>query len=175
MGQVNGTVIEPAALTASYTITDELSGSDGSINLTVLGGTPPYSHVWSGPNSFTYFSQDPFGLVGGFYDVTITDASGCVLDVTGIEVGSSIGFGENEMSFSIFPNPSNGVYYIQLANADENAVVNILDVTGRLIYTEQIAGQKYFTIDISDKAAGTYFFTVTDGSQQLTKPIVNQK
>ncbi|MBK8556394.1 MAG: SprB repeat-containing protein [Lewinellaceae bacterium] len=49
------------------------NGTNGSINLSVSGGTAPYTYAWS--NGFT--GQDPTGLAAGTFTVTVTDASGC--------------------------------------------------------------------------------------------------
>lgn len=49
-------------------------GSDGSINITVSGGTPPYTYAWN--NGIT--TQNVMGLPAGYYFVTVTDANGCV-------------------------------------------------------------------------------------------------
>lgn len=46
----------------------------GSANLSVNGGTPPYSFNWSGNGGS---SQNPTGLNGGPYQVTVTDNAGC--------------------------------------------------------------------------------------------------
>jgi gliding motility-associated-like protein len=46
----------------------------GSINLSVSGGTSPYTYSWS--NSAT--SQDIQNLIAGIYNVTVTDANGCI-------------------------------------------------------------------------------------------------
>ncbi len=49
------------------------SGANGSIDLSVGGGTPPYTYEWNvGPET-----QDIDGLNGGSYMVTVTDALGC--------------------------------------------------------------------------------------------------
>jgi len=49
-------------------------GSDGFVNLTVNGGTPPYSYQWS--NGAT--TEDVQQLSAGVHFLTITDAQGCV-------------------------------------------------------------------------------------------------
>jgi gliding motility-associated-like protein len=48
------------------------------VNLTVTGGTAPYTYAWS--NNTT--QQDPTGLVAGTYTVTVTDAGGCTANTT---------------------------------------------------------------------------------------------
>ncbi|MBL0050354.1 MAG: hypothetical protein IPP29_01925 [Bacteroidetes bacterium] len=50
-----------------------LCGSNGSVTAQPLGGTAPYSYVWStGATTQTISS-----LAAGTYTVTITDANGC--------------------------------------------------------------------------------------------------
>jgi gliding motility-associated-like protein len=50
--------------------------SNGSIDVDVWGGTSPYYYNWNG-NS--YNSQDIKDISSGTYDLTVTDAKGCVL------------------------------------------------------------------------------------------------
>lgn len=74
------TLTEPTAV-AQPTITPTgvncFGGNDGSIALTVTGGTAPYTFSWAGPAPFTSTQQNPTGLVSGNYTVTVTDANGC--------------------------------------------------------------------------------------------------
>ena len=74
-----GNVDEPRLLTASATHTDATcQGGLGSIDVTVNGGTPPFTYQWAdGPTS-----RDRSGLSAGTYTLTITDADGCPATVS---------------------------------------------------------------------------------------------
>ncbi|MCB0571902.1 MAG: gliding motility-associated C-terminal domain-containing protein [Phaeodactylibacter sp.] len=50
-------------------------GSDGSIQLTVSGGTPGYTFAWTG--GIPAGTEDPTLLTAGSYTVTVTDSRGC--------------------------------------------------------------------------------------------------
>lgn len=71
--------IEPSC---SATDVSKYKGSDGSIDLTVAGGAPPFRFAWSDGSSM----EDLRGVSKGEYSVTITDAVGqtatvsCVVD-----------------------------------------------------------------------------------------------
>ncbi|MEX2590883.1 MAG: gliding motility-associated C-terminal domain-containing protein [Chitinophagales bacterium] len=55
--------------------------SDGSIEVSASGGTPPYTFLWSSGNTSTIESN----LSAGVYDITITDDNNCINE-TGIEL-----------------------------------------------------------------------------------------
>src|SRR5690606_32334068 len=74
------TITEPTALSASA-ITTNVScngGSNGTVDLTVTGGTAPYTFVWGN----TATTEDMTGLQAGTYNVTVTDAKGCTETAT---------------------------------------------------------------------------------------------
>ena len=70
------TISEPTEVTAVAVATDALcnGNADGSIDVEVMGGTPPYSYNWDGGLTA---NEDQPAIAAGTYNVTITDANGC--------------------------------------------------------------------------------------------------
>lgn len=50
----------------------------GSINLSVSGGTAPYTYSWTGPGGYTAITEDISGLYSGTYTVEVTDSAAVV-------------------------------------------------------------------------------------------------
>ncbi len=75
------TVAQPALLGGTITSANVacFGGSSGSCDLTVNGGTPPYTYLWSN----SAITEDINGVVAGNYSVTVTDGNGCIVVVNG--------------------------------------------------------------------------------------------
>ncbi|MCX6270351.1 MAG: SprB repeat-containing protein, partial [Bacteroidetes bacterium] len=69
------TVTQPVTLGVTAVITQVScnGGNDGTIKLSIVGGTTPYNYLWSIGST----SKNQFGLAAGPYSVTVTDAHGC--------------------------------------------------------------------------------------------------
>lgn len=73
----NFTVNQPDSLyviTSGQTDATCIDLADGSIDLTVTGGTPPFVFLWSHGDTL----EDPQTLLPGSYTATITDSQGCI-------------------------------------------------------------------------------------------------
>ncbi len=95
------TVLAATQITATANITNVLcNGScNGSIALTVTGGTSPYSYVWNTGNT----TENISGLCAGTYSVTIVDAHNCtrVYDYT-ITRPDSISISSTQININCF-------------------------------------------------------------------------
>lgn len=157
------TISEPAALAGGSAVTDELTGADGAINLTITGGQAPYTFAWTGPSGYTASTEDITGLVEGTYSVTVTDNNDCILLISDILVGSSVGFDEQEILFSIYPNPADKQITISYPS-DQVVQFYLFDVSGRTVGTYSV--NKTSEINISNLAGGSYTYTIvhSDGT-----------
>jgi hypothetical protein len=79
------TLTEPTTLTAVAVVTSDYNGyavscfgaSDGIATASGSGGAPPYSYLWDAAAG-SQVTAIASGLSAGTYDVTVTDANGCV-------------------------------------------------------------------------------------------------
>lgn len=81
-----------------------------------------------------------------------------------------------EGDFSIFPNPNNGEFTVELNMAVSGAYqVEVVNIVGQTIdaRTIQVSGNSLNTFDISEESAGTYFIRVTSpGGHVATQKVV---
>ncbi|MFK7774049.1 MAG: LamG-like jellyroll fold domain-containing protein [Saprospiraceae bacterium] len=147
-------VIEPPALTISSSKVDiSCNGTpNGEIDLTVGGGTPNYSYVWS--NAAT--TEDLTNLSPGTYTVTATDNNGCttilsetITEPTSLSVSTQRTINYNGSDISCAGNNDGAVEAIISGGSPS---YNIAWNSGQT--TQQISGL----------AAGTYTVTVSDNN-----------
>ena len=158
-------VLEPAILMASATATDVScnAGSNGTVDLTVTGGTAPYSFVWNN----TATTEDLAGLNAGTYSVTVTDVNGCTT-TTSADVLEPAGLFASTTATDVS------------CNAGSNGTVD-LTVTGGTAPYSFVWNNTATTEDLAGLNAGTYSVTVTDAngctattSATITEPVLFQ-
>lgn len=142
----NFTVNEPPAITALIAATHVscFGGSDGALNLTIQGGTPGYTFLWS--NGAT--TEDVSQLSAGSYCVTITDANGCTLSSCA-----------NVNQPTIIT--ATAVVTDVTCSGGSDGAINIT-VSGGVAPYRYAWSNQLTTEDITGLAAGTYTVTVLD-------------
>jgi hypothetical protein len=134
------------------------NGADGVIDITVIGSSGPYTFAWSNGKT----SEDINNLVAGPYEITVTDANGCVATKS-IQVSQPDPF---VVSFSP-TQPSCG-------SSNGMLVANVLGNSGPYSFIWE-TGLNSSTI--SGIPAGTYDLVVVDSKgclKQVTALLNNQ-
>ncbi|WP_306643646.1 T9SS type A sorting domain-containing protein [Sanyastnella coralliicola] len=74
-------------------------------------------------------------------------------------------------SFDVYPNPANDVVYI--ANAESvGAQIDILDMTGKVVFTQSTNGNQTISVDTSNLNAGLYFVAMRTGESISTQKLI---
>ncbi|MBK8564215.1 MAG: SprB repeat-containing protein [Saprospiraceae bacterium] len=142
----NFTVTQPTALSASGTTTAVScnGGSNGSANLTVSGGTSPFTFEWSNGAA----TEDVSGLAAGSYSVTVTDNNLCL---------ATQNFTITEPSLLVVTGGA-----MPNCPAQTNGLVLLSLSGGTAPFTYAWSGAGAGTNPRTGLAAGTYTVTVTD-------------
>lgn len=91
---------------------------------------------------------------------------------------TSTGIGENKTGnqvLSVYPNPSNGVFYISLAAEEQSTVnVKVFDLRGSIVHQEQVQSDKLngFPIQLSSLSKGTYILELTNNQKVISQKLV---
>ncbi|HMQ75389.1 MAG TPA: choice-of-anchor L domain-containing protein [Flavobacteriales bacterium] len=161
VSSAQGTVGQPAAAlgtTATITAAACQGANNGAVDITTTGGTAPYTHDWTGPGGFTAATADISGLAAGVYQLTVTDANGCV-GTSSWNVNQPGLFSVNGAA-TTYPG---GAHVSCPGAADGSIAMTVSGATPP--YTFAWTGPNGFTStaeDISGLSTGTYTFTVTD-------------
>jgi hypothetical protein len=137
-------VAQPAALQLSASVVDAAcnGGSTGSVNLSVTGGTSPFTYLWSNGAS----TQDIFGIPAGLYELTILDSNQCAASLT-------VRVGEGSQIQTVITGSS--------AYCNVPGVITASATGGTGAYTYQWSSGQTTSV-ISHTSGGTFRVTVTD-------------
>lgn len=153
---VNNATSIPIEIDATFSDASSPGANDGSIDLSVFGGVPPYEYAWS--NGAT--TQDIGNIPAGIYTVTVTDAAGCTT-VLGIEVGVVSNTNEAAVfqHLSLSPNPATGPSSLFIKLFQTAAVrLAVRDANGRPVLEnpETKGDELILPVDLSDYPPGIY-------------------
>ncbi len=85
---------------------------------------------------------------------------------------SSVGERDEDVKFSVYPNPSSDYFVIKNGSSKSDMDVQMIDINGKFVrsYTDVSGGE--MTIDGNGLARGAYFIKVTSGGKQVIKQVV---
>lgn len=149
-----------------------------SQNLSVLTSTPAATYQW-------YYNSSPIAgatnqshtaTQNGTYYVVITDTNGCSAFSSTFTI-NDVGISEmnSQNQLNIYPNPNDGWFLLFVDLDGQSAVLDVADVTGRVVYTEALtASDSYFKQMSLEMADGSYLIRITrdDGTVQSGRVVI---
>ncbi len=143
------TITEPPLLETSVTGVNILcyGGNNGSVDLTVIGGSLPYTFFWNTGD----VTEDLNNLYAGYYEVLVTDDHGCtsISSITLTEPADSLSF-----TFEVFN---------VLCNDGTDGSIELTVEGGTVNYDYAWSNGDTLSL-IEDLTAGWYTFLVTDAN-----------
>ncbi len=141
-------VDEPTPLGALFTSMSSTCGNaNGSATANPTGGVTPYMFAWSDSQT----NQTATNLTAGNYTVTVTDANGCTVSVSGVVADS--------------PGPTitvDTVVNVSCFGLSDGAIQ--LSLTGGAMNFGYLWSNAATTQDLTNVVSGTYSVTVTDAN-----------
>lgn len=160
------TIISPIVLVMSApVVTDAFCNNsfDGAIDITVNGGTTPYTFAWVGPAPFTAATEDISGVLAGIYTVTITDNNGCSV-VDTITIGAITTVIANA-------GPDTSACVAGQILLDGGSSINAVTYAWTVLPSGANAGNSATTTVIPVVGTNTYVLTVTNAGCTSTDTI----
>ncbi|MBI1227417.1 MAG: T9SS type A sorting domain-containing protein [Bacteroidetes bacterium] len=151
------TLQEPAELVVSLENIEDIAcyqGNEGGIDISVSGGTLPYSYQWSNPSAtFSSSTEDVSGLSEGSYNVVVTDGNGCVTSLPPLYVDAP----DKLVPISNLGVPTGNCQSVQV----DNVCVNVNGGIAPFQFAWETGDT---TTCLMNPVAGDYHVTITDAA-----------
>jgi hypothetical protein len=89
----------------------------------------------------------------------------------GVNVSTSVASVNSNGTINVFPNPSEGVFTIQIENTFSPAKIIVRDLAGKCLYEEDCAGAANQQLNLSAQPKGIYFVEVLSGGERFLRKV----
>ena len=150
-----------------------VGGTNGFADISVAGGTPPYTLTW---NTGSH-NEDLFGVAAGTYTLAVRDAAGCkdTLRITISEPPTGVAALNNNgiILFQNQPNPADAFTDILFTSPNtDNYEISVSGIEGKVLFSETIkakSGLNTYRLDTKNLSAGSYLYSVKSKTANATK------
>ncbi|MBK7566234.1 MAG: S8 family peptidase [Bacteroidetes bacterium] len=170
---------KPNALVTNVDATNDLC-FDTNIKLKANNGAG-YTFQWykgataiAGATNYVYYATTT-----GNYKVKVTNTYGCNKTSTAYTIINTCRLSEDEnaeQEISIYPNPNNGEFAIEINNLTSNdLIIEVYDITGRKILAKKINTENNYLntiIELPDYFNGLATMKINDGNSEIIKSVV---
>jgi len=162
---------EPEELLVSASTSPEFNmNNNGSLELKITGGSPPYSISWSDFPDITDLSLS--NLSAGTYMVNVTDSNNCSIDYVVEILGTSdVNDLADDKLIKLHPNPTSGKVSILIPLELNISSYQLLSPVGEDIKSG-IVKQNILELDLTSYASGLYVLQLESPLAVISKKIL---
>lgn len=157
--------------TVDFAVLPDVCSQDASFSLTQ---GVPFGGVYSGVGIIG-IEFDPATAGVGIHVITYTyqDVNSCENSATQtVTVQDCAGLDDlSEFGYQIYPNPADEFIYIERNESSEEALITIIDVQGKIVYS-QVAKGNPVKLDVSTWSTGVYNIVLTIGVENFKQNLV---
>jgi hypothetical protein len=135
---------------------------DGFIHVTVTGGSPPYTYLWTDPAGANFNVEDIDNLAAdGNYTIVVTDASNCTASMDSIFVDEDVAIHPTPKFkvLKVYPVPANDLLFVDMEGQIIEAFITGID--GRVV--RHITNPASNTLQVEGLESGWYVIRIFDG------------
>jgi hypothetical protein len=171
------TLIVPADYAdISTTITGSSSVDPSSAYTYSVPADPNVTYSWSVTNGTINSGQGTNSVSvtfngSGSVSVSLTDGGCQGTDTKNVTANPTAIDEAAGINASVYPNPSNGIFNLQLERTDALSI-RIMDVSGRIIRSEQLAGSTLYSIDLQSAKVGVYTMEIETAEGRTFKQLI---
>jgi uncharacterized delta-60 repeat protein len=158
----------PTAISSSSGATF-YGATDGTVDLTISGGVPPYRFFWSNGA----ITEDLNSVAAGIYTVTVVDANDCTTTATATVNQPPLSVVQNDLKIdvNVIPNPFNNTAQLILEGLEnsENLELEIYNLNGQRIQFLNDTQNGQFQLSRGEMSQGIYFFSVQQNGKVVAR------
>ncbi len=160
----------------TFNVTDGTNALENAIvtfnyttDTTDADGNAVFNNVDPGNNQVYIVSKDEYNEIYGTIDLVDQNVVESVVmspltDIISLE----------KLGISVYPNPSNGVFYIDNVNVEENALLIVRDITGKVVLSKNL-DKSNNRIDVSNNPTGLYLIQISINDKIANSKVIINK
>lgn len=116
----------------------------------------------------------PLTASANYPSLSGTPANGAIYTYT-VTGGMGVAEALNQVNVSVYPNPVMDELRIAgFEGAKNNVTVNVYDVLGKVVLTQQVKAAAIMPVNVSKLTKGTYFLEIVSGNNRAGKQLIKQ-
>jgi Secretion system C-terminal sorting domain len=156
------------------TVDNNVTQAGNDLTADQVGGSYQWLDCNNGMSAIVGSTSQTYTATGnGDYAVEVTN-SGCV-DTSGCFNIAGIGFADNVFGglLKLYPNPTNGIFYIEFSDALDEIEVSVRNIEGKLISKNLFTDNGLVTFELTGEK-GVYIIEVVAGEKRQHYRVVKQ-